>query len=47
MFMNVIIAHFCSLFCSVFELLEFDIEDFKEALLIATDANNIENMMGY
>lgn len=37
------IAHFCSLFCSVFNLPEFDIEDFEEALLLATDANANEN----
>lgn len=37
------IAHFCSLFCSVFNLPEFDIEDFEEALLLATDANDNEN----
>lgn len=37
------IAHFCSLFCSVFNLPEFDIEEFEEALLLATDANDIGN----
>lgn len=37
------IAHFCSLFCSVFDLPEFDIEDFEEALLLATDTNANEH----
>lgn len=38
------IAHFCSLFCSVFDLPEFDIEDLEEALL--TDGNDDNGNIG-
>lgn len=38
------IAHFCSLFCSVFNLPEFDIEDLEEALL--TDGNDDNDNIG-